>query len=72
MRMEAETNLNNMQLRLDQEQSHSATQEQQFNVDLKAAMDATKQITIERDQLLIKIEHINHVNGEWWIRSCNM
>ena len=59
---QAALNLNEVQLRLGQEKSQAATEHQHLKVELEAAQNATKQITIERDDLLAKIELLRNVN----------
>ena len=61
---EAKSNLYSVQSRLEQVQTQAATEQQSFKVELTAAEHATKQITIERDDLLSKIELLNNVNGK--------
>ena len=59
---EAESKLYSVQSRLEQVQSEASTAQQRFQVELKAAQHVTKQITIERDELLSKIDLLNNVN----------
>ena len=58
----AALNLNEAQLRWNQEQSQATTEHQRLGVELEAALNVTKQITIERDDLITKIELLRNVN----------
>ena len=58
---EAKSNLNSAQLRLQQVQSKADTDRQNFEVQLREAQNVTKQVTIERDELISKIERLNNV-----------
>ena len=61
---EAESNLNSVKLRLEQVQSQITTEQQNFKVKLDEAQRVTKQITIERDELLSRIDLLTNVNGK--------
>merc|ERR1711937_176944 len=55
---EAKTYLNSAQSRLEQVQNEAARERKRLEVDLQTAQRVTKQITIERDQLLAKIDQL--------------
>ena len=59
---EAKTYLNSAQSRLEQVQNEAARERKRLEVDLQTAQRDTKQITIERDQLLAKIDQLTRVN----------
>ena len=59
---EAKSNLYSVQSRLEQVQREVTTKQQRFEVEQKAAQHVTKQITIERDELLAKIDQLTNVN----------
>ena len=59
---EAKSNLNSVQLRLEQVQTQATTEKQSFKVEIDEAKRVTKQITIERDELLSRIDLLNNVN----------
>ena len=59
---EAKTTLNSAQSRLEQVQRQADTDRQSFQVEVTEAQRVTKQITVERDNLLAKIQQLSHVN----------
>ena len=56
--------ISRLQIELEKAKKEAAAHEQQFKIEMEAVMHATKQITIERDELLAKVEHLNNVNGK--------
>ena len=59
---EAESKLYSVQSRLDQVQSQATTEQQRLTAEIKMAQQATKQITVERDGLISKIDLLTNVN----------
>ena len=59
---EAESKLYNVQSRLDQVTRQITTDKQRFEVQLKTAQQTVKQITVERDELVSKIDILTNVN----------
>ena len=59
---EAKSNLNSVQSRLEQVQTQATTEQQRLTVELKTAQQATKEITIERNELASKIDLLTNVN----------
>ena len=64
---EGKSDLYSAQLRLEKLESQITTEKQRFQVELKQAQEVTKEITIERDQLLSKIELLNNVKWNFLI-----
>lgn len=61
---EAKSDLKTLQLRLDQEVTQATAQQAHFKLELETSQHHVEQLTIERDDLLSKIEQLNHVNCE--------
>ena len=68
---EARVNLNSVQTRLDQVQREFATERQGFEVQLRDVQNVTKQVTVERDELLSKIDRLNNVKRREIITLAN-
>ena len=60
---EVESKLNTTQSRLDKVQKQITKERQSFQSQLAEAKETTRQITVERDELLSKIETLNNVNS---------
>ena len=63
IKAEAESNAVNAKMRVQLEEGEVVAQQQRFKVELEAAQAHTKQITIERDELLVKITQLNKVKN---------
>ena len=53
-------------------QSQYSSEQQRFQLELEQAQSATQEITIERDELLAKIEILSRVNRNCAIVDCTV